>query len=133
MGGDDRSVEGAVDDLSPGLVDADDTADAALPFQVAGDGAVADEAPVVAHEATQGILEIRRGDADLYLQIFDHGGFLQVPEQAPVAAAAVERNAGDGVALAVEVAAEGRDGGKVGAGQVNVAGENDGLALGPAV
>ena len=58
---------------------------------------------------------------------------MQVPEQAPVAAAAIERNAGDGVALAVEVAAEGRDGSKVGAGQVNVAGENDGLALGPAV
>lgn len=108
MGGNDRAVEGAVDDLSPGSLMPTNTADATLSFQVTGDGTVADEAPVVAHEATQGILKIRRGDADLYLQIFDHGGFLQVPEQAPVAAAAVERNAGDGVALAVEVATEGR-------------------------
>ena len=53
MGGNDRTVEGAVDDLSPGLVDADDTADAALAFQVTGDGTVADEAPVVADEAAQ--------------------------------------------------------------------------------
>ena len=61
MGGNDRAVEGAVDDLLPGLVDADDTADATLSFQVTGDGTVADEAPVVAHEATQGILKIPSG------------------------------------------------------------------------
>ena len=67
------------------------------------------------------------------MEIPHSSGGLYVPEQAPHIAAAGDRQAGDGVALSLKGAAEGGNGGKIHAGQINVRLQIDRLPLGPAV
>lgn len=60
------------------------------------------------------------GDAARDVEIPHRAGGLYVPKQSPHLAAAGDGQAGDGVSLSLKGAAEGRDGGKVHAGQINV-------------
>ena len=67
------------------------------------------------------------------VKILDHGAGLDITKQAQVGAAGLYLEAGDGVTVSQERAAEGGDGSEIHCGQVDVGGQTEGLALGPGV
>ena len=129
----DRAGEGTVDDLSPGLVDAHDPADAVRSAHPPGKRAVGDGPLILPHQAAQGVFAVGGGDAACDVEIPHGAAGLYVPEQAPHIAAAGDRQPGDGVALPLKGAAEGGNGDEIRAGQVDVRLQIDSLSLGPAV
>ena len=129
----DRAAEGAVDDLSSELVDAHHTAHGVAPLHAALRGALADDAGIAAGDGGHFVFPVAGPDRGLHRQVLDHGPLLHIAEQPPGVAAARDGQAGDGVALAVERPAEGGDGGKAAAAEIDVVSQHHRLSLGPAV
>lgn len=98
-----------------------------------GKRAVCDGALVIPSQAAQGIFAVAGGDGARDTEIPHGPGGLYVAEQAPHIPAACDRQAGDGVALALKGAAEGGNGGKFCPRQVKIRLQIDSFPLGPAV
>ena len=129
----DEALGLAVVDHARGFVRAGDAADVVLAADRAGEVAAGDGTHVGADDGAD--LRERAGGvhraADI--QILHGAAGLDVAEQAHVRAVAGERQAADGVALTVERAAERRDRGKFGVGEIDVVLQKNGLVAGVGV
>ena len=106
----DGAGKSAVDDLSTGFVDADDSPNIGFTLNTSRDSAVSYTAAVVANQPTQGILEVCGFYGHFQGHILHHSAGLQVTKQSPHVAAACYGKPGDGVSLPIECAAKGGDG-----------------------
>ena len=128
-----RAGESTVDDLPLSFVDACDPANTVQSAYRPGKRTHRDGPLVLPCQAAQNVFAVSGRDAARDVEIPHRAGGLYVPKQSPHIAAAGDGQAGDGVSLSLKGAAEGRDGGKVHAGQINVRLQIDGFPLRPAV
>ena len=116
-----------------GLVAAHQSAHLVFSLDHAGKAAVVDQPPVYGGDAAQKIAPVGRLQLAFHPQVAHGGALLHIAEQALPVAAFGQLQAGDGVPLAVEVAAEHRNAGKAAAFQVNVRLQQHGHAAAGAV
>ena len=125
--------EGTAHQLTAGFIDTYQTADAVITHDGAGGDAVQDPSGVAAGQQAQIILMPIGVDGARHRQILNGGTSLNVAEQAPDVAAAGEGQAGDGVSVALECAAEGGNRSGVNTVEVKIVLQDHGLALGPGI
>ena len=125
--------ESTAHQLAAGFIDTYQTADAIITHDGAGSDAVQDPPGVAAGQQAQIILMPIRMDGARHRQILNGGTSLNVAEQPPNVAAAGEGQAGDGVSVALECAAEGGNRSEVNTVEVEIVLQDHGLALGPGI
>ena len=125
--------EGTAHQLAAGFIDAYQTADAIITHDGAGGDAVQDPPGVAAGQQAQFILMPIGVDGARHRQILNGGAVLNVTEQTPDVAAAGKGQAGDGVSVALECAAEGGNRSEVNTVEVKIVLQDHGLALGPGI
>ena len=116
-----------------GEVAARDAADAAFAGNTSVECAAFDRAVVFTHDAADIFAVAGRGDRALNIQVFDDGALLQHAEKTGGGDALRDGKAADGVAVAVERAAERRDGELVIVGQLDIVVEHNGFTARPGV
>ena len=125
--------EGTAHQLAAGFIDAYQTADAVITHYGAGSDAIQDPPGVAAGQQAQFILMPIGVDGARHRQILNGGAVLNVTEQTPDVAAAGKGQAGDGVSVALECAAEGGNRSEVNTVEVKIVLQDHGLALGPGI
>ena len=125
--------EGTAHQLAAGFIDTYQTADAVVTHYGAAGGAVQDPPGVAAGQQAQFILMPIGVDGAHDRQILNGGAVLNVAEQAPDVAAAGKGQAGDGVSVTLECAAEGGNRSEVNTVEVKIVLQDHGLALGPGI
>ena len=116
-----------------GEVAARDAADAAFAGNTSVECAAFDRAVVFTHDAADIFAVAGRGDRALNIQVFDDGVLLQHAEKTGGGDALRDGKAADGVAVAVERAAERRDGELVIVGQLDIVVKHNGFTARPGV
>ena len=116
-----------------GEVAAHDAADAAFAGNTSVECAAFDRAVVFTHDAADIFAVAGRGDRALNIQVFDDGVLLQHAEKTGGGDALRDGKAADGVAVAVERAAERRDGELVIVGQRDIVVKHNGFTARPGV
>ena len=116
-----------------GEVAARDAADAAFAGNASVECAAFDRAVVFTHDAADIFAVARRGDRALNIQVFDDGVLLQHAEKTGGGDALRDGKAADGVAVAVERAAERRDGELVIVGQLDIVVKHNGFTARPGI
>ena len=125
--------EGTAHQLAAGFIDTYQTADAIITHDGAGGDAVQDPPGVAADQQAQFILMPIGVDGAHDRQILNGGAVLNVAEQTPDVAAAGKGQAGDGVSVTLECAAEGGNRSEVNTVEVKIVLQDHGLALGPGI
>ena len=125
--------EGTAHQLAAGFIDTYQTADAVITHDGAGGDAVQDPSGVAAGQQAQIILMPIGVDGAHDRQILNGGAVLNVTEQTPDVAAAGEGQAGDGVSVALECAAEGGNRSEVNTVEVKIVLQDHSLSLRPGI
>ena len=125
--------EGTAHQLAAGFIDTYQTADAIITHDGAGGNAVQDPSGVAAGQQAQIILMPIGVDSAHDRQILNGGAVLNVAEQAPDVATAGKGQAGDGVSVALECAAEGGNRSEVNTVEVKIVLQDHSLSLGPGI
>ena len=125
--------EGTAHQLAAGFIDTYQTADAIITHDGAGGDAVQDPPGVAAGQQAQIILMPIGVDGAHDRQILNGGAVLNVAEQAPDVAAAGKGQAGDGVSVTLECAAEGGNRSEVNTVEVKIVLQDHSLSLRPGI
>ena len=125
--------EGTAHQLAAGFIDTYQTADAVITHDGAGGDAVQDPPGVAAGQQAQFILMPIGVDGARHRQILNGGAVLNVTEQTPDVAAAGKGQAGDGVSVALECAAEGGNRSEVNTVEVKIVLQDHSFSLRPGI
>ena len=106
-----------------------DAADGGVTADGAGERTIGDGTGVASTDTAQTVTAAVGGNCTADPQILDYAAGLEIPEQSLDRAVCTQGKSGDGIAAAVKGAAEGGNGCKAGACQVQITGQHDGFSL----